>query len=122
MRDNKKPNKLMELMSENPSLPLLFFARDKHIPLNEPFSFYQYSDCYISEAYTDEKGFYPTLDCIKDNYIDRLAEGEKIKDLDPEELGEKFPTAMHAQNYEDFIEDYISENVEHYTAIVVDIE
>lgn len=74
MKDNKK---LRELMDENPKLSLIFFAKDKHIPFDIPFSFYQYSDCYISEAYFDGDEYYPTLDCIKDNYMDRLAERRK---------------------------------------------
>lgn len=77
IKNDENNEKLRNLMDKNPKLPLVFWAEEKHSPLHEPYPFYQYSDCYIEEAYFDGDEIYPTLAYILDSYIDRLAERRK---------------------------------------------
>lgn len=106
MRDNKELRKLIE---ENPDLPLVFIVPTDYLDDTYSGMVFQNSSCYVSEVYFYDEHFSDDIRDIIDDYRDILAEDDEYVYLSDEE-------------FDKAVENYVDNNVEHYKAIVVNVE
>lgn len=106
MRNDKE--KLIELVKENPSLPLVFMVSNDEIAWDYGSTVYEDFWCDISEVYVLDEEYSDDKDYVIDKYRDLLCDDDKFKDLTDEE-------------YDKAIEKYVDENITHYEAIVVNV-
>lgn len=111
MEKNNK-EKLVELINENPQLPLVFMMSNDEVAGDYGSTvmetFYTYiSEVYKYEAYGDLVFSDDERDVIE-YYCDYFADKEEYKDLSDKEYGK-------------VIKNYVNDNVEHYKAIVVSV-
>lgn len=108
---NNKNNKenLLKLIEENPNLPVIFFAANDDFCPDYGSTVFENFYCYKATIYIDDdedRTYYDDYESIKEIYSDKLCDEEGFKDLFNEE-------------YEKAIDEYISEHIEHYEAIVI---
>lgn len=108
--ENEETKELLKLIQENTELPLVFMVNNELIA--DPYEFkYTFVRCYSAEIETIwiyENNYYMHIvditEAVQDDFID---EG-KYGDLSDEE-------------FDELVEKYIEENVEHYKAIVISL-
>lgn len=105
MKDNEELRKLIE---SNPDLPLVFLVDSESVDCGYYYAVFQHSKCYVSEVYFDDEHYTDDVEDMIDDYRNILADKEEYKDLSEDE-------------YDEAVEKYINENIEHYKAIVVSI-
>lgn len=109
-RDDKQA--LIEILEQNPDLPVIFFVNNQEIAADYGSTIMNSFTSYISEVYTyDYYGDTISTDdyyYVVDYYRDILADNEDFVDLlDPE--------------YDDAVKEYVDTEVEHYKAIIISI-
>lgn len=106
MKNDK--NKLVELIKENPDLPLVFMVSNDEIAWDYGSTVYEDFYCYVSEVYVLDEEWSDDLEYVVDTYSDKLCDEDEYKDMTDEE-------------FEKAIRQYVDKNVEHYKAIVLNV-
>ena len=101
---------LIKLLQENPNLPFVFMVSNDEIAVDYGSTVYEDFTAYKSEVYKYERFgdlvFSDDKDEVVEYYCNYFADEEKYIDLSQEE-------------YEEIINNYVNQNVEHYEAIVI---
>lgn len=104
MKNDKE--KLIELVKENPNLPLVFMVSNDEIAWDYGTTVYQDFWCHVSEVYVLDEEWSDDFDYVVEKYSNDLCDDDKYKNMTDEE-------------FEQAMKEYVNMNVEHYKAIVI---
>lgn len=108
MKDNK--GILLKYMAENPDLPIVFMACSDEICDEYSYTFFENYHVYESTIYKTDERIYDDFYDVFDYYRDYFCDDEMFKDI------------KNDDEYDKAIEKWITENIEHYEAIVVTLD
>lgn len=103
-KDSRK--ELIKLMKENPKLPVVFLAQNDEFVDGCGSTFFENFYCKVDTVYLFDTEYSDDLIYVTEYYSDKLCDEEEFFNLSDDEFDEA-------------INKYIEENVEHYKAIII---
>ena len=104
----KNREELTKLMKENPELPIVFLAQNDEFIDGYGSTFFYFFYCIVDTVYLFEEEYSDDLIYVTEYYSDKLCDEEEYINLSDDEFDEA-------------INKYIEENVEHYKAIIISL-
>lgn len=104
----KNREELTKLMKENPELPIVFLAQNDEFIDGYGSTFFENFYCKVDTVYLFEEEYSDDLIYVTEYYSDKLCDEEEYINLSDDEFDEA-------------INKYIEENVEHYKAIIISL-
>lgn len=102
----KNREELTKLMKENPELPIVFLAQNDEFVDEYGSTFFENFYCKVDIVYLFDTEYSDDLRYVTEYYSDKLCDEEEYMNLSDDEFDEA-------------VNKYIEENVEHYKAIII---